>query len=191
MTTRSRSCAVGLTMTLSAVALTSACNDPEPPAATSTTSTTLAPTSTTSTTSSPTSLTPAEKDLTSAEEMIGRYWGVLDELAADPKKSLNQVATVARDQAASQARNTLGTYQAKGWTLVGRTIVDSPTATTKDGKTFSVSACIDVSKVNIVDKAGKSVVRPGRPDRQRYPYTVVKAPQGFFVTVDTLKGKPC
>lgn len=191
MTTRSRSRAVGLTVTLAAVVLTSACNDPEPPATTSTTSTTSTPTSTTSATSSPTSLTPAEKDLKSAEETIGRYWGVLDELAADPKKSLNQVATVARDQAAIQARNTLGTYQAKGWTLVGRTIVDSPTATTKDGETFAVSACIDVSKVNIVDKAGKSVVRPGRPDRQQYPYTVVKAPQGFFVTVDTLKGKPC
>lgn len=190
MTNRSRERAIGLAAALAAVVLTSACNDPQPPARTSTTST-ATPTSTSSVTSSLTSLTPAEKDLKSAEETIGRYWGVLDELAADPKKSLNQVATVARDQAANQSRIELGTLQAQGWTQVGRAVVQSSTATTKDGKTFSVSACIDVSKVNVVDKAGKSVVRPGRPDRQEYSYTVLKASQGFFVTVDTLKGKPC
>ena len=192
MTTRSRIRAVGLAVTLAAVSLTSACSDPEPPATTSTTSATFTPTSTTtSTTSSPTSLTPAENDLKSAEDTIGLYWSVLDELAAHPKKSLNQVATVARDQAAEQSRIELGTLQSKGWTQVGQSVVRSSTATTKDGKTFAVVACIDVSEVNVVDKAGKSVVRPGRPDRQRYTYTVVKAPQGFFVTVDTLKGTPC
>ncbi|WP_457255895.1 hypothetical protein [Pedococcus sp. P5_B7] len=191
MTNRSRARAIGLAAATAAVVLTSACNDPKPPARTSTTSTTATPTSTSSVTSSPTSLTPAEKDLKSAEETIGRYWGVLDELAVDPKKSLNEVTTVARDQAANQSRIELGTLQAKGWRQVGQAVVRSSTATTKDGKTFSVSACIDVSKVNVVDKAGKSVVRPGRADRQQYSYTVVKAPQGFFVTVDTLKGKPC
>lgn len=191
MTTRSRTGAVGLAVPLAAVVLTSACSDPEPPATTSTTSTTATTTSTTGTASSPTPLTPAEKGIRSAEDTIGRYWSVLDELAADPNKSLNQIATVARDQAANQSQIELGTLQAKGWTQVGQSLVRSSTATTKDGKTFSVVACIDVSKVNVVDKAGKSVVRPGRPDRQQYTYTVVKARQGFLVTVDTLKGSPC
>lgn len=190
MTTRSRTRALGAVASLAAVVLIFACNDPdlEPPVTSSPTATSSTSTTTTAT---PTPLTPAERDLKSAEETIGRYWKVLDELAADPKKSLNLVATVARGQAAMQSRNTLGTYQTKGWTLQGQTVVTSPTATSKDEKTFAVSACVDVSKVNIVDKAGKSVVRSGRADQQRYSYTVVKAPQGFFVTVDTLKGKPC
>lgn len=191
MTTRSRTRALGAAASLAAVVLISACNDADPKPHVTSSPTATPSASTTTTTSTPTPLTPAEKDLKSAEETIGRYWKVLDELAADPKKSLNLVATVARGQAAMQSRNTLGTYQAKGWTLQGQTVVTSPAATTKDGKTFAVSACVDVSKVNIVDKAGKSVVRSGRPDQQRYSYTVVKAPQGFFVTVDTLKGKPC
>ncbi|WP_270888888.1 hypothetical protein [Pedococcus sp. 5OH_020] len=191
MTTRSRARAIGLAVSLAAVVLTSACNDPKPPATTLTTGTTSAATSTTSTTSTPTPLTPAEKDIKSAEQTIGRYWKVLDELAADPKKSLNLVATVARDQAANQSRIELGTLQAHGWKQIGQSVVQSSTATTKDGKTFAVTACIDLSKVNVIDKAGKSVVKPGRPDRQQYTYTVVKAPQGFFVTIDTLKGKPC
>ncbi|CCH75942.1 conserved exported hypothetical protein [Nostocoides japonicum T1-X7] len=191
MTTRSRNRAAGAAVLLAAVVLASACNDSEP-AATPSGTTTISNTSpSTSTTSTTPPLTPAEEDLRSAEGTIARYWAVLDELAADPKKSLELVTTVARDQAAAQSRNTLGTYQAKSWTLTGQTSVTAPTATTKDGKTFAVSACVDVSNVNIVDKAGKSVVRAGRPDQQRYAYTVVKAPQGFFVTVDTLKGQPC
>ncbi len=191
MTTRSRTHATRAALMLAAVVLTSACNNSEPTPTQLGTTTTASPSPSTSTMSTTTPPTAAEKDLQAAEGTIARYWAALDEIAADPNKSLNLVATVARDQAAAQTRNTLGTYQAKGWTLTGQTSVTSPTATTKDGKTFAVSACVDVSNVNIVDKAGKSVVRPGRPDQQRYSYTVVKAPQGFFVTVDTLKGEPC
>lgn len=192
MTTRSRTRALGAAASLAAViVLISACSDPEPqPPVTSSSTTTTTSTSTT-TTSTPPPLTPAEKDLKSAEETIGRYWQVLDQLAADPKKSLNLVSTVARGQAASQSRVELGALQANGWTQVGQSVVRSSSATTKDGKAFAVVACIDVSGVNVVDKAGKSVVKAGRPDRQQYTYTVSKAPQGFFVTVDTLKGKPC
>ncbi|MGL5859297.1 MAG: hypothetical protein ACRC35_13005, partial [Angustibacter sp.] len=75
-----------MAMTLATAVLTSACNDPGPTPTTSMTSATptVAPPSTSATTTA-TPLTPAEKDLKSAEEAIGRYWGVLDELAADPK----------------------------------------------------------------------------------------------------------
>lgn len=188
MTTQSRARAIAAAATLVAAVLTSACNDPATPTSSSTTTT---PTPSTTTTTSTPSLSPAEKDLKAAADTISRYWKVLDGLATNPTKSLNLVATVARDQAATQSRNTLGTYQAKGWTLVGQTAVKSASASTKDGQTFAVTACIDVSKVNIVDKTGKSVVKAGRPDQQQYTYTVEKAPQGFFVTLDTLKGKPC
>ena len=64
-------------------------------------------------------------------------------------------------------------------------------AATKDGKTYTVSACLDVSAVDVVDAAGKSVVRPDRPATQGYRYTVQKAPEGFFVIEDLLKGQSC
>ena len=64
-------------------------------------------------------------------------------------------------------------------------------ATSKDGKTFAVTACVDVRGVDLVDKNGNSKVNPGRPDQQKYSYSVAKASEGFFVTVDTLKGTPC
>lgn len=189
MTTRSRTRALGAAASLAAVVLISACNDPDPQPPVTSSSTTTTSTSTTTSTTTP--LTSAEKDIKAAEETIGRYWKVLDQLAADPKKSLNLISTVARGQAANQSRIELGTLQAKGWTQVGESVVRSSSATTKDGTTFAVVACIDVSGVNVVDTAGKSVVKAGRPDSQQYTYTVSKAQQGFFVTVDTLKGKPC
>lgn len=190
MTSRSRARATAAVVTLAASVLTSGCSDPAPTPSLST-RTTATSSSTTTTTTSPPSLSPAEKDLKAAADTIGRYWKVVDELAADPKKSLNLVATVARGQAADQSRIEVGTIQAQGWRQVGESVVASSKASTKDGKTFSVVACVDVSKVNVVDKSGKSVLRAGRPERQQYTYAVEKASQGFFVTIDTLKGKPC
>lgn len=191
MTTRSRTRVIGLAATLAAAVLTSACNDPKPPS--TNTSTTTASTTTAPTSGAPSSpaLTPAEKDLRAAEDVVVRYWQVRDALAKDPHKSLNLVATVARGQASDQSRIILSTYVANGWTQTGEAVVGSLHATTKGGNAFTVTACVDVSKVNFVDKAGKSVVKPGRPDRQQFSYPVAKTLQGFFVMEDTLKGAAC
>ncbi|KGN41905.1 hypothetical protein N801_04265 [Knoellia aerolata DSM 18566] len=58
-------------------------------------------------------------------------------------------------------------------------------------KLYQVSACVDVSKVNVVDKAGKSVVSAERQPRTRYTYKVQQDDGQFFVVEDLLKGEPC
>ena len=45
-----------------------------------------------------------------------KYWAVVDDLAANPTKSLNLLDPVARDQARAQMQTLLGTYAAKGLT---------------------------------------------------------------------------
>jgi len=168
------------------------CNGPSPqPSPTTSLSASASPSTTANASSTATELTPAEKDQQSAEEAVRRYWAVLDELAADSSKSLNMVATVARGQAADQARIELGTLQSQGLKQIGQSVVQSVAATPQDNATYSVVTCVDLTGVNVVDSSGKSAIRPGRPDRQKYTYTVEKAPEGFFVTVDTLKGTPC
>ena len=183
---------------VAAIAATSACTtgraQPTPtptptssvPSTPSTTTTT-----TTTTTSAPPTLSPAAQDLKDAEETVPRFWTVLDTLASDPKSSLDELATVSRDQAIGQWRSILTGYRERGWKKVGRSTVASVEATTTDGKTYAVRACIDVSKANLVDSEGKSVVTAGRLDRTQYNYQVQKAPQGFFVTEDKLEVKPC
>jgi len=176
-------------LALAAITATSACtaNDPKPSPSTNTsvTSTTTTPTP------SSTSLSPAEQDAKNAAQTITRFWGVLDELSSDPKKSLDKLAAVSRDQAIAQWRSNLTTYRRSGWKQVGDSTVLSAEAQSVDGKNFAVKACIDVSKANVVDRAGKSVIAGGRQDRMEYSYTVQKAPEGFFVTEDKLKGHPC
>jgi hypothetical protein len=56
---------------------------------------------------------------------------------------------------------------------------------------FQTVACIDVSKVLVVDAAGKSVLSAGRPSRTKYTYEVTNTVDGFFVTKDTMSGVPC
>ena len=155
---------------------------PAPPAGTTATSATPTPTKT---------LTPEQQDLRSAEEAITEYWRVLDEAASDPTQSLNVLATVARSQALAQWQTTLANDRAQGLTQKGISTVRDAEAATKDGKTFTVSACLDVSAVDVVDATGKSVVRSDRPATQSYAYKVQKAPEGFFVIEDLLKGQSC
>jgi hypothetical protein len=184
--TRSR---IAATLALAAITATSACatNDPKPSLSTTTSATSAAQTPTPSTAS----LSPAEQDAKDAAQTITRFWGVLDELASDPTKSLDKLAAVARAQAIAQWRSNLTTYRRSGWKQVGDSTVLSAEAQAVDGKNFVVKACIDVSKANVVDRAGKSVIAAGRQDRMEYSYKVQKAPEGFFVTEDKLKGNPC
>ena len=181
---------IAATLAVAAITATSACtaNDPKP---TPSTTTSVTSTPTTPTPSS-TSLTPAEQDAKDAAQTITRFWGVLDALASDQKKSLDELATVSRDQAIAQWRSNLTSYRRSGWKQLGDSTVLSADAQAAGGKNdFTVKACIDVSKANVVDAAGKSVIAAGRQDRTKYTYKVQKAPEGFFVTEDKLRGQPC
>ena len=105
----------------------------------------------------------------------------MDDLAAHPDKSLNLLDPVARDQARAQMQMLLSTYAAKGLVQSGaRRQLTDVVATTKDGKTFTVTACVDVSTVDLVDKNGNSQVNPDRPDQQRYTYKVIKTAEGLL-----------
>jgi hypothetical protein len=174
--------------------LVTACNDartPDEPLTSSASSTPATATATPSPSPSQTkSETPEERDAKLAGEAVVKYWAVVDELAANPRKSLNLLNPVARDQARAQMQTLLGTYAARGLVQKGRVSLSDVQAMTKDGKRFTVSVCVDVSGVDLVNKQGDSQVNPDRPDQQKYSYAVLKATDGFFVIEDTLKGKP-
>lgn len=187
MTTRTRALAAGLAV--SCLVLVTACgNSGSPPAA--------SPTTSSSSTTSPTpaatrTLSPAEKDLTSAKDAVIEFWLVTDELGSDPILNLGKLSTIARDKAIAHWRSILTGQRVKQLKQIGKATIVSSEAKATGAKTFDVTACIDVSKVNVVDKNGKSVVAAGRIPRVQYTYKIEKAPQGFFVTDDTVGGKAC
>ena len=164
--------------------LVTACNDAETPDPTLTSSSVSSTPSTATPSPSPSqtkSETPEERDARLAGEAVVKYWAVVDDLAANPTKSLNLLDPVARDQARAQMQTLLGTYAAKRVGPEGaESALSDVQATTKDGKTFTVTACVDVSGVDLVNKQGDSQVNPDRPDQQKYSYTVLKATDGLL-----------
>ena len=112
-------------------------------------------------------------------------------MASDPSLSLNSLAMVARGQALSQWQSNLSDQRARQWKQTGSVIVSESSSRYLKSNTFEVSSCIDVSKVNVIDSAGKSVLAADRPNKTKYTYEVTKTPDGFFVTQDQMKGSSC
>ena len=185
MTDSKRMMAAALALVV--ITATSSCttNDPSPVSTSSSpTSITTTPPATTST-----SLSPADQDRQRAENAVGKFWAVIDELAADPFSKLERITTVSRDQTAAQWRKNLMSDRGKGWKQVGKTKVASAEAKPSGSSSqFVVAACIDVSKVNIVDKDGKSVIAASRPPQVAYRFTVQEDNEKLYVITDEATG---
>jgi len=83
--------------------------------------------------------------------------------------------------AAQWARN-INQYRFDEVKAEGRVAVrDVVAKQTKDDDLYKVTACIDASKVNLVDKNGKSVVPPEGPRRVSYDYTVENDQRKWYV----------
>jgi hypothetical protein len=118
---------------------------------------------------------------------------VTDALGSDPYLNLGKLSTVATasGKAIAHQRFILTSERIQQEKQVGKTSIVSSQAKATSGSSFDVTACIDVSKTNVVDKSGKSVVAAGRLPRVQYTYKVTKIPSGFFVDDDTVGGQAC
>ena len=176
------------------MALASACGSADPasgptPSPSHSAPTSLEPTHSSSTTSE----TPEAANARSAGGAVVSFWAKLDVLASDPSQSLADLATVARDQALTQWQRNLTQMRGADLRQVGDAVVNAPLVTfDQTAGSYQVKACVDVSKVNVVDKEGKSVVTPTRLPKAEYTYGVVKGSDAhFYVASDTLQGSPC
>ncbi len=176
-----RNCAVGLALV---AVVTAACTDP---ASTPGPTTSIPTVSVPTTTERPT--TPADPRLASAEETVTRFSNLLDLLGADPMRSLDELTTVSRGQTLETWRDMLTNQRRRGQKQIGTVAITlSGAKPTSDGK-VTVDACLDVSKTDLVDKAGKSVVSKNRAPRVRYTYIVEQGTDGrFYVVQDKAVG---
>jgi hypothetical protein len=123
-----------------------------------------------------------ELHLRKAEQAVVRFWRVIDRLSADPESDLTRLTTVARGPVAAQWARNINQYRFDQVKAEGRVAVRDVTAReSKDEKFYKVTACIDASNINLVDKSGKSVVPPKGPRRVSYDYTVEKDKQQWYV----------
>lgn len=186
---------------LTAGALTAGCTrdpDPAPIASTSTTAPapgTPSPAPTvdrvSSPTPAPTPLTAAEQNKKNAGNAVVRFVALTDKLSSDPRQSLNKLATVSRGQVIDPWTQILFQQRIKQETQKGTSTVAITKVTYKGNNLYAVNACIDVSKVDVVDKHGKSVVNPDGPRRVSYDDVVQLASDGKFYVVKEKATKTC
>lgn len=174
------------TLALGATAGCTGGADPEATTPTSSTPTAThskpSPSTTTSRTS--TATRQGEGDLRGVRHTVVKFSRLTDELAMNPKASLDRLATLSRGQSNTQWTQILTNYRRKDWKQVGSTSVEVTGARAQGDSRFVATACLDVSEVNLIDKHGKSVVATNRPPRVAYRYTIQKAGSDYFITKD-------
>lgn len=182
----------------------SACGDnsedppPSPPASSSPS----APT----TSASPTS--PSDTATADATAAMRDYFSVVDQVGQDPVSDLKRLKTVATSTQLSAVQTLLRRQHDQGQRQVGTTAINKLTVQSVNldnsdpsaGKvpTVVIDVCWDVSKVDVLDESGKSIVTPNRPDTGWTRYTVANYkyaadPTGGWrvATGQDLKQTPC
>jgi hypothetical protein len=175
---------IGLAMV--AVLAAAACNQQGPAPPTKITMTTPS----TSTRASPSSTTRADPHLSSVEATVARFWGLVDALGADPKRSLDELTTVARGQTLETWRELLTQRRRQAHKQIGTTAIVSSQESSSGGK-VTVDMCIDVSKTDLVDKDGKSVVAAHRAPRVHYTSVVEQGTDGRYYVMQDKAVETC
>lgn len=190
------------TLVLAAV---SACggSNTEPPAVASQSS---SPSPSASTSASPNS--PSDGASADGTAAVRSYFTVVDQLRSDPAADLKQLKSVATSAQLNAVQTLIGRQRDAGQRQTGSTAINelkvqSVNLDNSDpdaGKvpTVVIDVCWDVSKVDMLDTSGKSIVSPDRPDTGWTRYTVsnyehAADPTGGWrvATGQDLKQTPC
>lgn len=187
------------------LAAVSACGgtDADPPA-------TVEPSSTSprSPTTSASLRSPSDEASADATEAVRNYFTVVDQLRSDAAAALKKLRSVATSAQLNAVETLIGRQREEGQRQTGTTAINELTVQSvnldnsgpKADKvpTVVIDVCWDVSKVDVLDKSGKSIVSPDRPDTgwTRYTvanYTYAADPTGGWrvATGQDLKQTPC
>ncbi len=134
---------------------------------------TTSPSQSVTTPATPT-LSQAELDSAAASAAVVTMWEVIDRLGADPKSDLGELGSVTRDAENTQWTKLLFERRTRGERFIGNTKVTVKSATAGAEGEYRVDACLDVSKLNVVDAQGKSIVPAERKPTIGYSYDVTQ-----------------
>jgi hypothetical protein len=173
-------------LTVTVVAWLASCGDREAQPSTPPAPTASYPSS--SRTASPAPST-EELNLRKAELAVSRFWRVIDRLSADPSSDLTELTTVSRGTVAAQWAKNINQDRYDRVGSTGSVVVrDAKAQRSKKRNMFRVTACIDVSGVNLTDDDGKSVVPSDRPPQVGYNYVVEMDRQNWYVVKEKVTG---
>lgn len=139
-----------------------------------------APDSTMPQTQAPATLSPEEAEHR-AQAAVEHYLALFDEISANPDHDVAELEEVANGRALDWASHQITTWRDAGYTGVGTQFVSNfrvtavdldPDNSGVDRPTVALTACVDLSDTDLVDKDGNSVVPADRPDRVLVDYSV-------------------
>jgi hypothetical protein len=187
------------------LAAVSACggSDTDPPATAEPSSTSPSAPTTTASPSSPSDAASAD-----ATETVRSYFTVVDQLRSDPAADLKKLKSVATSAQLNAVETLIDRQRDEGQRQTGTSAINElqvqsvnlDNSDPKAGKvpTVVIDVCWDVSKVDVLDKSGKSIVSPTRPNTGWTRYTVANYdyaadPTGGWrvATGQDLKKTPC
>lgn len=168
--------AAGLVAVLVLGACSGSAGDPSPSASFSETPT-ASPSHTLSAsptaTPSPSPSTDRERAATGA---VLAYIRVVDKLGIDPSADINELATVATGDAHAQMLYILLNYRKDGWQQVGEAVPEFRSAVPGGSDLeWTVTMCVDVRAVDVLDAEGNSVKNPDGPARILIDYTAAES----------------
>lgn len=158
------------TAVLLLVAVTACADDGNDPA----TNPSAFPSSSAPTTSTPTPPSDSEVASEAASVVLRKFYDVRNQLRQDPGLPLDRLDEVAISTELAAQKNLFKKERTQGLHQIGETKVAKLDVTSvnldnsdpKVGKvpTVQIDLCFDVSGVDVIDKNGKSVISPDRPD---------------------------
>jgi hypothetical protein len=169
-----RSWAAGALVLAAVTACNDSGSDPGPISSpTSASSTPIGPAST---------MSPTDVASTNATDVVRRYYAVLDEVRQNPKLPISKLRQVETGVELDADIRLVRSERSKDLRQIGSAklvevkaqSVNLDNSDPRAGKvpTVVVDVCWDVSAVDVVDRSGKSVVTPTRPDQGRTRYMV-------------------
>ena len=158
------------------------------------------------TSSSPSS--PSDAASAAATDAVRSYFAVVDQLRTDPAVDLKKLKSVATSAQLNAVETLISRQRDEGQRQTGTTAlnelevqsVNLDNSDPKAGKvpTVVIDVCWNVTKVDVLDKSGKSIVSSDRPDTGWTRYTVANYkyaadPTGGWrvATGQDLKQTPC
>jgi hypothetical protein len=148
-------------------------------------------------------LTAEEKAAEQAKDAALEYYRVMDHVAADPRADTDLVRTVSIGTGLNDALNRVAFNRSKQQRQIGTTQIPwmkvrsvdltfKPKSQHPEIPVVQLDVCYDVSKVNVVDETGKSVVLPTRKNRALEQLGVANYqwpnPHGWKVAYSVIKG---
>lgn len=131
---------------------------------------------------SATTASPSADAASAASGIVRNYYAVRNQLRADSSKPLDLLKTVAISKELSTEQHLFTTERNQGLHQIGDTKIatievqsvnlDNSDPAAGKVPTVTIDVCYDVTGVDIVDKSGKSVVKPGRPNTGWIQYLV-------------------